>query len=142
MCRISPSSSVRWRSPQIEAGVQQGLTDVGDQQNAQADLQQKLAAAQMKSLKMVIEGTDHITIGWQIDSNAQTTHLDFSLVAVPGSQLAKQAAGLTDAKSAFAGFLDPDAAACLNFSSHSSEEDIQQALSMLQTARQAGHTSD
>jgi hypothetical protein len=120
---------------QIEAGVQQGFAEVGDQQNAGADLQQKLAAAQMKSLKMIIEGTDHVTLGWQIDSGAQTTHLDFSLVAVPGSQLAKQASGLADTKSAFAGFLAPDAAVCLNFSSHSSEEDIQQALSMLQTAR-------
>jgi hypothetical protein len=119
----------------VEAGIQQGFVEVGDQQNADADLQQKLAGAQMKSLKVIIEGTDHVTIGWQIDSNAQTTHLDFSLVAVPGSQLAKQAAGLADSKSAFAGFLAPEAAACLNFSSHSSEEDIQQALSMLQTAR-------
>ena len=121
---------------QVEAGVQQGLAEVANDQDAPVDLQQKLAATQMQSLKMIIEGTDHVTLGWLIDSMRQTTHLDFSLVAVPGSQLAKQAAGLKDTKSAFAGFLHADAAACMNFSSQSSAEDIQQALSMLQTVRQ------
>ena len=85
----------------------------------------------MKSLVKLIDELDHFTIGWAIDAEQGNTYLDISFAAVPGTSLAQQAAEMRDTKSGFAGFLQPDAAAVVNFSGSIPEEDSDQLIAML-----------
>jgi hypothetical protein len=119
---------------QMEAGVQQGLNQIEAQDqdaDVDAELQRRLAESQLQSMKRLIEETDHVTIGWLVDRKEKNTHLDINVVALQGTTLARQAAELRETKSAFTGFLQPDAAATMNFSSRYPKEEAAQLSAML-----------
>lgn len=99
---------------------------------AQKELVEKLQANSIKQMKMLVEETDQITIGWAIDPKAKTTYIDFVFTAVEGTKLARTMATLKDAKTNFAGFLLPDAAFTANFSSQTTDpEEIAQAVNLI-----------
>ena len=97
---------------------------------------QKLGRNSMKSVYEFVDGTEQITVGWAIDPAKQSTHIDTSITAVPGTGLARRMAMLSETKSKFAGFNIPGAAVSMNVTARSSKEDIDQSLIVLDTFRQ------
>ncbi len=118
---------------QIRQGFQDRLDQELDDQDAVAI--QEIGGQALQSVVQLIEETDNLTVGWEVDAAAKTTYLDVNFTAVQGTELAGQMALITHAASSFAGFLMPGAA--LTFHSHatSTEADVEQALAMLARLR-------
>lgn len=118
--------------------LRQGFEDrVAQELNApQAEAMKQFGGLLVDSLVQLIEETDHLTLGWQVDKEAKKTYLDVNFAAVEGTQLAKQMELVKEGKSAFAGFLLPDAA--LTFLGHgaSSEDEVKQSTALLARLRE------
>ncbi len=104
--------------------------------NPLTTLSEKNLQEQMKSLERLLNEADQITIGWKLDRQAKNTHLDMTFTAVPGSQLDKEMKEAGAAKTNFAGFLMPGAAATLNFCAKASPESIEQTKATLEQIRE------
>jgi hypothetical protein len=98
-------------------------------------LQENLGRQSIENLNQFMEDTDEVTIGWGVNKEDGKTYLDFSLTALEGTKLAEQVAASTSAKSNFTGFLLPDAAATLHFSSSIAGQEKMQMLEMLKVLR-------
>ena len=71
----------------------------------------------------MINDTDKVILGWNIESAQQRVNLDLAAQFIAGSKLAKQAAELKDLNSKFAQLIAPGAAAQMRFTSKILEED-------------------
>jgi hypothetical protein len=87
------------------------------------------------SLTQLIQETDRVTLGWEVDKAGKKTYLDVNFTAVEGTELAKQMALVQEAKSAFAGFLLPDAALTFHGHGQSSDAEVEQVTAMLAQLR-------
>ena len=107
---------------------------------AQRELMEKLQANSVQQLTELVEETDEVTFGWAIDPVGKSTYMDLVFTAIDGTKLARTMAGLKDAKTNFAGFLQPNAAFTMNFSSQSTDkEQLAQAVAAIETFRAAAH---
>lgn len=120
---------------QLDMGMQQGLGQLPEDSPEEAELRAKLAQNQLKSLKQLVDDTNHMTLGWSIDAQNKSTHVDFSLIATEGSETARKANQMADATSRFSGFLSTDAAVVCSFCGKYSEEDSQQMATMIDALR-------
>ena len=119
---------------EMRKGFQQSVAGELDAQQRQ--LQESLGGQSLDGLIRFVEEADQVTVGLGVDHDSGSTYLDFNVTALPGTTLAKQMAEVAATKSDFTGFLLPDAAATLHFSSPVSEEEKAQTLMMLNVARQ------
>lgn len=104
--------------------------------DAAADqLARKLGRSWLDSMTRVINETEEVTLGWEIDAAGQTTYLDITCTAVAESKLAEQMALLKHSTSKFAGFLLEDAAVTAHVNAESSAEEIEQVQYVIQTIR-------
>ena len=121
----------------IQGGMQQALLQKPDETDEQYAQRQELAQAQLEETKRVFKELDSVRIGWNIDAEKQKTHLDVIVQAVPDSRMAKELAAYGGAKTNFAGFYQPDAAATMIFVNHADPELIQQDAAKLDSAMAA-----
>lgn len=115
---------------QAEAQLRDGIGNAADREALE-----KVSRNSVNTIVALIEETDQITLGWGVDRTAKSTHLDLSMTAVAGTTSAKRLALAGDSKSAFAGFLMPDAAVTLNMTQKLLKEDIDQYNSLLKPLR-------
>lgn len=101
----------------------------------QAEAMKQFGGLLVDSIVQLIQETEHITLGWQVDKEAKKTYLDMNFAAIEGTELAKQMQLIREGKSAFAGFSLPDAA--LTFLTHgqSSKAEIEQSTALLARLR-------
>ncbi len=118
----------------IKEGFEQQLQN-NPRGGANDELFEKMQRNQLEALVKMVDELDEIMFGIAIDGPGKRTYLDLNITAREGTNLAKQYALLADAKSSFAGFLLPNAAATLNLTSTMAKEDIDQAVSMLKGVR-------
>ncbi|MFV1968982.1 MAG: hypothetical protein ACC628_26480, partial [Pirellulaceae bacterium] len=83
---------------QVRAGIEQGLSQQGGDSAEESDLQKRLAENQRAQIERLFKETDHVTVGWLIDSEKQATDIGFSMVALDGTHLARQGAEYKDRK--------------------------------------------
>ncbi len=102
---------------------------------ADAELIEKMQRNQLEALVKMVDELDEIMLGFAIDGAGKRTYLDVNVTAKEGTNLAKQYSLLADAKSSFAGFLLPNAAATLNLTQSMLKEDIDQVVGMLKGVR-------
>ena len=95
------------------------------------------AEAQIQQLSQTINESDRVTIGWQIDPEKKETHFDVVSKPVAGTQMAKQAEAIRDAKSDFGGFLIEDAAIRGNMTSMILPEQMEQSLAGLKRIQES-----
>ncbi|MEX0613458.1 MAG: hypothetical protein WD229_15175 [Pirellulales bacterium] len=123
----------------MQAGMHQQMQQRGDENDDQYELRQKMAEAQMAQMMRTLNETDSITFGWAIDGAEQRTYVDFTQTFLPDSKMAQQIAAYAEARTDFAGFYQPDAAATMSFVTKADPSLIQQDLeyfeSMMQTLR-------
>lgn len=119
----------------IKEGFERQLQN-NPQGGENAELVEKMQRNQLEALVKMADELDEIMFGFAIDGPGKRTYLDINVTAREGTSLAKQYAMMADAKSAFAGFLLPNAAATLNFSATSSKEDIEQTAGLLKGVKQ------
>jgi hypothetical protein len=116
---------------QLKAGVQFGLQQQPDEDEATFELRQKMIQNQMKSFEDLINEADQITIGWSLDQKAKLTALDVNVTALTDSDLAKKFAMVKQAPSNYSGFAIPNAAMSVGFTRAIAKDDIEQANSGL-----------
>ncbi len=118
----------------LKDGAESAPIDAEDP--AQRELLEKLQGNSVQQFTQLIEETDEIVFGWAIDPIGKSTFMDFVFTAVEGTKLARTMAGLQDAKTNFAGFLQPDAAFTMNLSQMSADPDqVAQAVASIDTVR-------
>ncbi len=105
---------------QLRQGLERGLAN-SDQSGSQ-----EMADAQIAQLTQLIEETDSLTFGWQIDPAQRRTYLDVSVAPRPDTEMAKQLDSARDPKTNYGGFLVPDAAIQVNMASLLSADQIKE----------------
>lgn len=117
----------------LKAGMEMSLQQNVDPDDEQAQLQAQIARNQAEQLVASINQLDKITLGFSIDAENNHSYIDLGLIAVPGSDLARQLSQSTvDAGvSRVAGFLLPDSVLSLHLNSAVSESDRAQTEAAL-----------
>lgn len=118
---------------ELKAGVLDGLSAPNALDN---DTQTEMREESIKSLVMAIEQTDEMTLGFQTDSQAGRTRLDFTLSAVADSEFARQFKSMGNQSSRFNGFLMPDAAITFRLCGKMADQDQAQLQQMMQMVRE------
>lgn len=109
-----PSIPAELRDMAIEQ-IREGFDSQMEMQRLLADdeadieMQEKLARSSIDGIVKLIQQTDTLSLGWAIDSQTQSTYLDFSMTAVDGTELAGQFNEMADVRTNFAGLLAPAA---------------------------------
>lgn len=104
----------------------------GAQQEIVRERMQELMAQMEKGLKEL----DQITIGLQIDRQARQGHLDIQVTARPGTPSAERIASAAQAKTNFAGLLDPQATIAANWTATRMVQNAEQIDKQIAAARQ------
>ncbi len=117
--------------------LQQGLQDrVAQELNSeQAEAMHKLGGLAVESISQVIQESDHLTLGWEVDKASKKTYLDVNFTAREGTDLAKEMDLIKEGKSSFAGFLLRDAAMTFHGHGTSSKAEVEQVTAMLDQLR-------
>jgi hypothetical protein len=101
---------------QLRAGMEEGLKREADEDDETFKTRQQWSETQLQNIVGNIEEIDRIVVGWAIDSGQQNTYVDFIYYATPGSALSQMMASVAaNARSNYAGFYQPESAACLTF---------------------------
>ncbi len=119
--------------PMIQMGVQAGLEQMPGESDAQFALRKKMAETSIQQMTQLVNELDTITFGLGVDHQTDSLRLEYTVVAKPGTEMAKQIAAATGGKTRFGGFFAQDAAAAMiaQGSSTSSEAQAAQAQAML-----------
>ena len=120
---------------QIRQGVQMSLDRLPDEEDEAYAQRKKLVESQIGQIERIFTEVDTLTIGWQINQQEGTTHLDFNLNAIADTRLARQIEQAKNTKTNFSGFVLPGAAITANVTSEISKEDMEEALLQLDTLR-------
>ncbi|MBW3597721.1 MAG: hypothetical protein KY475_10645, partial [Planctomycetes bacterium] len=121
---------------QMRAQVERQLAETADEQSPeQRELSERSTRAMLEQVTSIIEETDQVTVGLQIDAQTQATYFDVEATAREGTDLAEQWGQLADVKSSHAGFLAPEAAVNMLATTRLTEEQTVLYLDMAKTAR-------
>ena len=115
----------------LKGGVAEGLQQMPGEAAADYETRQKVVQAAMSDIEDAIRDTDQVTLGWSLNTEQKTTHLDCQLVAVEGSKLAKQFAESAAVKTSFGGFVSPEGAFTMTMAGKMTDKYIVRAVTML-----------
>ena len=115
----------------IQFGVQEELSQLDGLDDSQSELRRQWMNNSLKQMNSLINETDTITLGWDVDQSGRQVQLDMGMTAVAGTTSAERMKTIKLAASEHAGFLLDDAAATLHFHSEMSPEDILNTVQML-----------
>lgn len=119
----------------IEEGYQQQMDAIGDE--ALAELQSQNFEMQMKRMKSLINETEQLVMGFNIDETAKSVHFDMQMVGLDGSELSRQSDGYGSADpTRFGGFSDDAATMSMSFSGKIAEGDAAEAKQSLDAVLQ------
>lgn len=113
--------------------LQKGLEErVAQELNGeQAEAMEKLGGLAVESITRLIQDSDNLTLGWQVDKDGKKTYLDVNFTALEGTELAKEMELVKEGKSSYAGFLLPGAALTFHGHGESSAAEVEQVTAML-----------
>lgn len=102
-----------------------------------AKLQQRNLEISMKQIESLINNTDEVVAGLNVDQENKRIYIDVKFVGTPDSLLAQQAAAMATAPATrFAGFLLDDAAFNFHYTGKMLEQDVSQVQGLLNDAKQ------
>ena len=78
---------------------------------------------------------DEVVVGWNIDSSAKKTYMDFGIQALEGTDMAADLLKQQEMTTEFPGLMVENAAATLRFGTLIAEKDAAQAVTSLETAK-------
>jgi hypothetical protein len=116
----------------MSQGAQQGLAKKEGESDEDHAAREKLVQMQLDELKQFMNELDQFTVGLSIDGAQQRAFLDIAYTGTPGSKLAKDLAEAADAKTNFAGFVQPNAAMTLSSASKVTESNSAQIDQMIE----------
>ncbi len=118
----------------IEDGYREQMDQMGDEDLA--ELQGANFDMQMQKMRSLINETEELVAGLNIDKNSGSIHLDMQMIGQDGSELARQSENYAAAKpSRFGGFVKDDATFNMNFSGTVAPEDAEEGKKALDNLR-------
>ncbi len=131
--RAIPAELRQMAIQQMKDGYEQGLANLDEEDPENKEALEKITANGLDSIEQLVNESDQVTLGWNVDAMARTTYIDFEITAVAGTKLASRMEKLKDTKTNHSGFLLKDAAVNLNFVSIMADQDKVAFLEMLNT---------
>lgn len=119
----------------INMGIQGEMPQLGDTEGEEVALQHKLVASSRKQFETLLNETETITFGIEVDQDASNTVIDFAMTALPGTPTAERMAAVRQAVSEFSGFLLPKSAVNVHFNFPLAEDDVVQTIAMLKSLK-------
>jgi hypothetical protein len=119
---------------QLRRGFEERLAEELDEKQAEA--MRQIGGFLVDTLIRLIEETDHVTLGWQVDAAEKKTYLDLQVTAVEDTELAEQMGQVKEGRSAFSGCLLPGAALTFHMHATSTEAEIEQAMLLVDRLRE------
>lgn len=129
----------QWRQMAMagwKMAAQMGLRRMPGESDQDYALRSGLASQGLNQFIDTVNQLSQLELGLALDPTAKTVSLQFEATATPGSKLAQQFAAMQQAKTNFAGFDRPGAAATAHWVSNLSDADVAQAKSNLANVRQ------
>ena len=115
---------------QIRQGFEQAMAQQSD---ADSDSAREMAETQLKQLEMILEQTDELSVGINIDQVGKQIAMEGSFTAVPGSELAAMYSGQQAIPSRFATVIRDDAAAYYHAATSISPAAVKQTRAAIDT---------
>ncbi len=112
-----PSEMKEWAIDQMRTGMQRGMAEqrgLAAEEKADAE---KLSELNMKQLEQLMNDTEQVVVGWNVDAKQQRVTIDAQARFVAGSKLANQVAQQQNMTSYFTKLGYPGAAANFRFTS-------------------------
>ena len=109
---------------QLKQGFEQAMAQQSD---SEAEATREVAEGTIEQLEMMINDTDELKFGWNIDQPGKQMNVDVKFTAVPGSKLAENYGGQRPIPSAFASVIRPEAAAYYHAAASISPTAVDQA---------------
>ena len=125
-----PAELKKMAADQMRIGLTQALENSSGQ--GDREFQEKLGRAYVENIVRVLDETEEIVVGLQIDAAGQRTFIDIAQKAVAGTRMAKQLEALANTKSAYGAFLMPEAAVSFNASGTVAKEDLDQMRAVME----------
>ncbi len=125
-----PAETRKMLTAQIRQGFEQAMAQQGD---AEAEAAREMAESSLDQLEQVIDETDELRFGFNIDQSAKHISFDGSFTAVPGSQLAAIYGGQRAIPSRFSSVIRADAAAYYHAATSITPEAVEQTRTTLKT---------
>lgn len=118
----------------IEEGYKEQMDNIGDEDLA--ELQKQNFDMQMAQIRSLINETEELTIGLNIDESAKSIHLDMQMVGQDGSELARQASNYASAKpTRFGAMLTDEATMSMGMTGTVAKEDAERMTDMFNQIR-------
>ena len=114
---------------QLKQGFEQAMQQ---QSESDAEATRDVAEGTIKQLEMMINDTDELKFGWNVDQPGKQMNIDVKFTAVPGSKLAENYGGQRPIPSAFASVIRPEAAAYYHTAASISPSAVEQAKSSIE----------
>jgi hypothetical protein len=111
---------------QMRIGFERGMAEQSGQSPEEQAAAREMGEASIQQLKQLINETEQIFVGWTVNEQQQTAHLDVGAQFVAGSNLAQQANAAADQTSDYTALMLPDAS--IQFRASSSIPDSDKAL--------------
>lgn len=119
----------------IEQGYQEQMDALDDEDLA--ELQRQNFDMQMARMKSLINETEELVLGLNIDKEAKTVHFDMQMIGQSGSELARQSEAYGSAgPTRFGGFVKDDATMSMSFSGKFQPSDMEQAKNSLDSLKE------
>ena len=94
----------------MESGAERDAGKHPHETDEEHAIRLKVTAEVVKYLKTVVNDLQDVTLGWNLDTQAEKCYLEARVIAKPGTELANSTQALRNAHSRFAGFQSSDAA--------------------------------
>ncbi len=118
--------------------MRQGFEQAMQQQSAEeADATREMAESSLEQIEQLIQDSDEISFGWNVDPESKNMVMDFEFRAVPDSDMAEMYAGTKAIPSRFASVIRSDAAAYLHAATSISDKAIESARGSIDSAMSA-----
>lgn len=121
---------------QMKTGAEEGLRKRDGESEESYTARRKMVEEQIKQMATLFTEADELTFGARIDRKESVCQLDMLFTALPESKLARQCQSLGKAQSQFNSLVKDPAAFRLLFASTIAAEDMEQAVSSLESMRQ------
>jgi hypothetical protein len=126
-----PAELKKMAADQMRIGLSRALENAPREGGVDREFQEKLGRVYVENIVRILDETDEIVFGLQIDAAGQRTFIDLGQTAVAGTRMAKQLEALANTKSGFSAFLMPEAAVSFNASGTVAKEDLDQLRAMM-----------
>ncbi|QDT09146.1 hypothetical protein [Stieleria marina] len=123
-----PAETRDMLTAQLRQGFEQAMAQ---QSEEEAEATRKMAEGTLDQIQMMIEQSDEINFGWNVDQTAKEMVIDFSYTALQGTKLASLYGNQKPIPSAFGSVIRDDAAGYMHVASSISPEAVEMTRSSL-----------